>query len=253
MPELPEVETVLRTLEKQIKDLEIKDIEIYYPKISEGGVEEFRQQLIGQHFRHFMRRGKYLLFQMDDCILSSHLRMEGKYYLLDEKRKDKHSHISFKLSDNRYLVYQDTRKFGRMEVLPLEVDLETYHHLGYEPWDERVKESYIKEYCKNRKIAIKTILLEQNMIAGIGNIYADEILFACGIRPGRSCQRLTKKDRENIILETRRILKEAIEAGGTTIRSYTSSLGVTGRFQLQCKVHTMKVCSVCKSDIKVKW
>ena len=90
-------------------------------------------------------------------------------------------------------------------------------------------------------------------MAGIGNIYADEILFACRIRPGRSVKRLIYKDCENIVFYTRDILKKAIQAGGTTIRSYTSSLGVTGRFQLSCQVHAQKFCGTCGNEIHVKW
>ncbi len=106
---------------------------------------------------------------------------------------------------------------------------------------------------KGRKVPLKTLLLDQHFTAGIGNIYADEILYACRLRPGRSCARITRKDEENIAREAKRILQDAIAAGGTTIRSYTSSLGVTGRFQLSCQVHTKKICGVCGNEIKIKY
>ena len=102
MPELPEVQTVLDTLAVQIKDAGIKDIRIIFPKIIEGDAEEFRRRLIGQHFRLFRRRGKYLLFEMDDLTMVSHLRMEGKYYIYDKKvAPGKHDHVVFELDDGR--------------------------------------------------------------------------------------------------------------------------------------------------------
>lgn len=255
MPELPEVETVVRTLKRQIQDRRIEEIEVIYPKMIEGDVGAFQKKLKGQHFRQFMRRGKYILFYMDDVLLVSHLRMEGKYYIQEkEESRDKHMHVIFHLDDGKELRYRDTRKFGRMEILEKDVDLASFHDLGPEPFDEAFNVAYIKSYIKRKKsLPIKSLLLDQHFVAGIGNIYADEILFACSIRPGRSCKRLTKDDMEHIIEHTRRILKEAIKAGGTTIRSYTSSLGVTGLFQLSCLVHEQKTCKVCDSEIKVKW
>jgi formamidopyrimidine-DNA glycosylase len=162
-------------------------------------------------------------------------------------------HVIFQLDDGRQLRYRDTRKFGRMNLLPMDTDILTFHGLGPEPFWDSFNADYIREYCKGRKEPVKSLLLDQHFVAGIGNIYADEICFACGIRPGRSCARMTKKDRENLVTETRRILTRAIAAGGTTIRSYTSSLGVTGRFQLECMVHEQKVCKVCGNEIRMKW
>ena len=254
MPELPEVETVVRTLEKQIKDEEILDMIIRYPKTINGDLEDFRHALIHQSFRRFERRGKYLLFYMDDVLLVCHLRMEGKFYIkTDSEPVEKHTHVIFQLKDHFQLRYHDTRKFGRMEILPMDTDLEHFHDLGPEPFDDRYNAEYLKEYCRGRKAPIKSVLLEQSLVAGIGNIYADEILSASGIRPGRSCARLTRKNREDIVENTRIILAAAIAAGGTTIRSYTSSLGVTGRFQNECLVHGQKTCARCGSAIKVKW
>ena len=253
MPELPEVETVVRTLESKIKDLTITDVEILYPKMILDKPSHFKKMCIGESFRQFSRRGKYILFQMDTFTLVSHLRMEGKYYIQKPSEpRDKHMHVIFHLSDGSELRYRDTRKFGRMEIYPFEIDLDYFHDLGYEPFDERLNAQYFHSYIKNKKLPLKTLLLDQHFISGIGNIYADEILFACGLRPQRSCKRITKKDEENIIKASRMILQKAIEKGGTTIRSYTSSLGVTGLFQLDCAVHEKKICKKCDSEIKMK-
>ena len=214
MPELPEVETVLRTLEHQIQGRRILDVDVRYPKMIENDVEQFKAKLKNQTFNTFMRRGKYLLFGLDDCILMSHLRME---------------------------------------IIPLDTDFSHYHGLGSEPFDEAFNASYIHAYRKGKRTPLKSLLLDQSFVAGVGNIYADEILAACNLRPGRSCARITRKDEENLVMHTRRILKAAIAAGGTTIRTYTSSLGVTGRFQTECTVHMQKICPRCKGQIHVKY
>ena len=118
MPELPEVQTVLDTLETQIKDLEIVNIKILYKPIVECSDRTFKKKLIGQHFRSFKRRGKYLLFEMDDITLVSHLRMEGKYFILDESVPlNKHDHVIFYLSNGKQLRYNDVRKFGKMLLI----------------------------------------------------------------------------------------------------------------------------------------
>ncbi len=253
MPELPEVETVLRTLEGRIRDLEILDVRVRYAKTIETDPETFRNALLHQHFRSFQRRGKYLIFGMDDVLFVSHLRMEGKYYIQQpDEPLQKHAHVIFDLSDGNQLRYHDTRKFGRMEILPKDTDLTHFHDLGPEPFDDAFNADYIRSYVRGRNMPVKSLLLDQRFVDGIGNIYADEILFACGIRPGRSCARLTRNDAENIVRETRRILKEAIAAGGTTIRSYTSSLGVSGLFFLSCAVHEKKTCGVCGTAIRMK-
>jgi formamidopyrimidine-DNA glycosylase len=252
MPELPEVETVRRTLEGMIAGCRIEEIEIRYPKMIECGCEKFVSRLKGRSFQEFARRGKYLLFEMEDVILVSHLRMEGKYWLKQNGDPvDKHTHVIFGLSRGRELRYNDTRKFGTMELCSPDIDLTDFHGLGPEPFDESFSAEYLFRLTKQRNTPLKTLLLDQTAVAGIGNIYADEICFACGLRPRMNCRRLTRAMCKDIVRETRRILSEAVKAGGTTIRSYTSSLGVTGLFQLECMVHARKTCRICGSEIKI--
>ncbi|MBQ9159503.1 MAG: bifunctional DNA-formamidopyrimidine glycosylase/DNA-(apurinic or apyrimidinic site) lyase [Erysipelotrichaceae bacterium] len=251
MPELPEVQTVLDTLAVQIKDAGIKDIRIIFPKIIEGDAEEFRRRLIGQHFRLFRRRGKYLLFEMDDLTMVSHLRMEGKYYIYDKKvAPGKHDHVVFELDDGRYLHYNDVRKFGRMGLMDKKRTYIRFHGLGPEPFWDSFNADYCRKYLKERKAEIKPTLLDQSFVAGIGNIYADEILFESKIHPKRSCDSISDEEIKAIIRNTRKILRKAIRAGGTTIRSYTSSLGVTGLFQMSLRAHDQKKCPVCKGEIR---
>lgn len=251
MPELPEVQTVLETLEVQIKNREITNIKVLYRPIIECGDRTFKNKLLGQHFRSFKRRGKYLLFEMDDITLVSHLRMEGKYFILDDSIPlSKHDHIIFYLDDGRQLRYNDVRKFGRMELIEKQAEYKDFHNLGPEPFSEDFNLSYCKKYLENKKIPIKQVLLEQSFVAGIGNIYADEILFAIKVDPRTAANKLNDQNIKDFIISTKKILKRAIKAGGTTIKSYTSSLGVTGRFQLKLNVHTVDKCKVCGSEIK---
>lgn len=257
MPEAPEVQTVLSTLETRIKDATIQNVDILYPRLIENeSVDEFKRYLIGQSFRQFSRLGKYLIFGMDDYDLIVHLRMEGKFYIYENIPQDvKHIHCIFTLMDGRYLCYHDTRKFGRMVIYPKRENKASYdcfRHVGYDFLDERVDAQYLYQHIHHSQRSIKAALLDQSIIAGIGNIYADEILFSCKLDPRSRCTRISKNDCNRIIEEMRRILNGAIRYGGTTIRSYTSSLGVTGLFQLKLKVHARKneKCPECDTRIK---
>ncbi|MBO4920236.1 MAG: DNA-formamidopyrimidine glycosylase [Erysipelotrichaceae bacterium] len=251
MPELPEVQTVLNTLEKRIRGRKITDIQIIYKPIVECSEKEFRKRLIGSCFREFKRRGKYLLFEMDDVTLVSHLRMEGKYFILDESVPlDKHDHVIFCLDDGKQLRYNDVRKFGRMELIDKNEYYRRFKDLGPEPFSEEFNARYCRNYMKGKKQPIKQVLLDQSFVAGIGNIYADEILSAIHLDPRTPAGNLSRKQLEELVVVTGNILNRAIEAGGTTIRSYTSSLGVTGRFQLDLNVHGLDVCPFCGTAIK---
>lgn len=246
MPELPEVETVVRTLEKLIKNEEIIDVKIYWDNIIVGDIDEFKNKLIGQHFNDFKRRGKYLLFKLDDYYLMSHLRMEGKYFVFDDAHsKDKHSHVIFSFKSGRQLHYNDTRKFGKMELLAGDLDIKNIKGLGPEPFDDDFNLAYVRSVASKFKGPIKQLILDQHFVAGVGNIYADEILFEMAIDPESPANKLSDEDFNNMIVATRKILTKAIADGGTTIRSYTSSLGVSGRFQLSLNVH-QRVNEKCK-------
>ena len=254
MPEAPEVQTVLSTLEGQIKNIKIKKVEILYSRLIEGmDYETFSNCLENQSIQSFFRIGKYLGFQTEEYDWICHLRMEGKFYLFTEYPHDKHIHAIFTLEDGRYLCYHDTRKFGRMYLYPKTENKQThacFKHVGRDFKDCDAQYVYDKIHSSNRPL--KTALLDQSIIAGIGNIYADEIAFSCQLHPETKCSHLSLEDCEQIVYHTKRILNGAIQYGGTTIRSYTSSLGVTGRFQLKLKVHQKEneLCQVCGSKIE---
>jgi len=252
MPELPEVQTVLDTLELQIKDSKINEVIVLYSRMIETDVEEFKKNLKNQHFRNFKRRGKYLLFEMDDLCLVSHLRMEGKFYLKNSDEPiDKHTHVIFKLDDNRDLRYNDVRKFGKMYITEIKNDYRVFKNLGVEPFSEEFNLEYCKKKLNNSKKVIKQDILDQSFISGIGNIYADEIIFAIKKHPSAISNTLDDDDILKLIESTKSILARAIEDGGTTIRSYTSSLGVTGKFQLNLMVHQREnqSCKICGTPI----
>lgn len=253
MPELPEVETVLRTLETMVKNEKVKNVQIFWDNIILSDKKFFVENIVAQKFNDFKRRGKYLIFELDDFYLISHLRMEGKYFFYEnEHKKDKHTHVIFKFVSGKQLHYNDVRKFGKMELVPKTYDLIKFKNLGPEPFWNEFCEKYISEYLKKHKGNLKSILLDQSFVAGVGNIYADEICFDMGIDPRSDIKKLSKSDIKKIVCSTRKILLNAIKKGGTTIRSYTSSLGVSGKFQLYLMVHQRKneECRICGNLIE---
>ncbi len=251
MPELPEVETVKRTLIKEVKDKKILSAQIYWDNIiAYPSIKEFENQIKNQIIHDIKRRGKWLMFELDDYYLLSHLRMEGKYYIRkNTDPREKHQHVIFHFSDNTDLRYNDTRKFGKMYLLKKDeaFNEKPLNELGLEPWDKKLTKEYLKQ--KFHKKPIKTELLDQTIIVGIGNIYADEILFLSKINPKTIATNLKDKDLQNIIDFTRKVLEKAIEYGGTTVKSYESSEGVHGRFQQNLLVHTKEECPICHSKI----
>jgi DNA-formamidopyrimidine glycosylase len=259
MPELPEVETVRRTLEGQIIGKKITNIEIYYDKILENtSVEKFKKSLIGQTFRKIDRYGKYLLFILDDYTIISHLRMEGKFFLktLNDERI-KHEHIIFTLDEKISFRYHDTRKFGKMAVLETIQKTQIMEYpalakLGKEANDEMFSKNELYNLLQKKQEPIKGALLNQEIICGLGNIYVDEVCFMSKIDPKMPSNKITLEDANNILESSKKVLAKAIEAGGTTIRSYTSSLGITGLFQLELLVHSKEKqpCPVCGTIIK---
>ena len=252
MPELPEVETVRNVLKKDLIGLSIKKIDILYPNIIKTNLNDFKKKLINEKFIDIKRYGKWLVFETTNYFLVSHLRMEGKYYYTNRNNLEKHEHVIFYLNNNYNLIYKDVRKFGVMYLVnkdKLFVDT-PLKELGLEPFDKKLDVNYLKEKFKNKNLSIKTVLLDQSILSGLGNIYVDEVLFKSKISPFKKAKDINDKEIDLIINSSKEILDKAIKLGGTTIRSYTSSLGVTGSFQDYLMVHTKKICSICNSNIK---
>lgn len=250
MPELPEVETVRATLKQFILNEKISSIDVYYDKIIDGDTQDFIDHLCCQTIHDIDRVGKYLIFKLDRDAFVSHLRMEGKYHIVDEGTPlDKHTHVVFHLENHKDLRYMDTRKFGRMEL----VSLENYRHekplnkLGKEPFDITTEELY--SLLHQTSLLIKTALLDQSIMCGIGNIYANEICFLMHLDPRTRANRLSLKRVDELRLISIDVLNRAIAQGGTTIHSFDAN-GIHGLFQVQLNVHGQKECPSCHREIK---
>lgn len=251
MPEIAEVETVRRVLEKKVVNKKIFSVEVFYKKMVENDIDFFVNILTDNKVFSINRKGKYLIFELEKHFLISHLRMEGKFFYNDKKTElKKHEHVRINFSDGSNLVYHDTRKFGKMKIIEKSFFDEYFKKLGFEPFE--LTEKYLFDNLKKSNKIIKTLLLDQSIIAGLGNIYANEVLYAAGINPQKKGKDITMGDVKNIISQSQRIVDKAILEGGCTIKSYTSSLGVTGNYQNFLKVHMKEnqICEICLEPIK---
>ncbi len=256
MPELPEVETVKRTLEEFLIGKTIIDVDVKYSKIIRDiSIDNFKSSLAMQKITDIQRIGKYLIFVLEDYVLISHLRMEGKYFYREECFLTNHDHICFSLDNGYKLVYNDTRKFGTMNIEGIDnyASAAYLEKLGPEPLTKKLTANYLQEKISRKNIAVKTALLDQSVISGLGNIYVDEVLFLSKLLPTTKCCELKESDYENIVSSADIVIEKAINEGGTTIKSFSSSQGVHGRFQNSLNVHTKKECAVCTTPVtKIK-
>lgn len=252
MPELPEVETVRNQLKKIILNKKIVKVDIFHENIFNGEVKDLKDALINNEIINIERYGKFLVFILkDEYNLISHLRMEGKYHIRGNNDSiDKHEHVILYFNDNTNLRYHDTRKFGRMDLRHKDeyLTVPPLSNLGKEPKDL----NYIDFYnILNRKnVTIKTALLDQTIIAGIGNIYADEVLFLSKIHPTRRTNQISEEEAKDLIKNSIEVLNKAIKLGGTTIHSF-SATEVDGLFQNELLVHTKEneKCVNCNNTI----
>lgn len=255
MPELPEVETVRKGLERLVVNQEIASITIKVPKMVKTDLNDFMISLPGKTIQQVLRRGKYLLFDFGEMVMVSHLRMEGKYLLFPNKVPDnKHFHLYFKLTNGSTLVYQDVRKFGTFELVRKSSlkDYFTQKKLGPEPTADTFQFEPFSKGLANSKKPIKTLLLDQRLVAGLGNIYVDEVLWAAKIHPQRLANQLTESETSLLHKEIIRILTLGIEKGGSTIRTYKNALGEDGTMQKYLQVYgkTGQPCPRCGCLIK---
>ena|SRR5579872_1399254 len=244
MPELPEVETVVRSLAPHIPGRRILDAEFHSRFVTPGDFEQLRCHLVGCTIIGIERRGKFIVVTLDDGVLVIHLGMTGKL-LLDASRTA-HTHAIFTL-DGGLLLYDDIRQFGRIEwspALPLRVA-----KLGPDPLEISFDEFY--RQLHRRKTRIKPLLLSQSFLRGLGNIYADEILFHAGIHPNASAARLSKSRAQRLHQAMREVLRLAIEHRGSSISDYVDAGGNKGSFQLLHQVYGRegKPCPRCGTPI----
>lgn len=242
MPELPEVETVRRTLVQLVKGKTIAEVEVRWPKMIKepDDVQQFELLLRGQTILDIGRRGKFLLFTLSDYVMVSHLRMEGRYGLFaKEEPMNKHVHVIFRFTDGTELRYQDVRKFGTYHLFKPGEELKTKPlvNLGPEPFDESFTVDVLKQKLQRTNRNIKAALLDQSVVVGLGNIYVDEALFRSNIHPETIASSLTDDQMRTLHREIILTLQDAVEKGGSTVRSYVNSQGEIGLFQLDIFVY----------------
>ncbi|MGP6138932.1 DNA-formamidopyrimidine glycosylase [Jeotgalibaca sp. A127] len=257
MPELPEVETVRKGLNQLVAGATITSVDVFWNRMITPpfSSERFQEELIGEQIHTIERRGKYLIFLLDNWAMISHLRMEGKFTVTKTGEPyQKHTHVVFHLADNRDLRYLDVRKFGRFSLVPIDKK-EKYapiENLGPEPTPIQFTLDNFHDKLSRTGRSIKTVILDQHVVAGVGNIYADESLFQAKINPMKPANQLnegeTKRLRDAII----DVIANAVEAGGTTIRTYKNTLGEAGKFQVKLNVYgkTNQACPRCGTPIE---
>jgi formamidopyrimidine-DNA glycosylase len=254
MPELPEVEVIRRGLAPRLvgrRFLSVRTGDL--PLRRASSPEDLARWLTGRALKRLRRRGKYLLFQLEGGVtLLIHLGMTGRLLLGAPFHREPHVHVVFTLEGGLTLAFQDVRRFGQVLVFPPGEPLLPLHNVGREPFSRRVTHEWLAEKARTRRRPLKNFLLDGRILAGIGNIYACEILFAAGLHPATPAGELSVDDWGRVLRETRRILKLAIRQGGTTVNDYLNSQGGTGLFQVALMVYgrTGEPCGRCGNAIE---
>ncbi len=252
MPELPEIETVKRTLTPLICGRIIQKLEIRLAKILRPEPKVFQKSLPGQRIKALSRRGKILIIHLTQNVLLFHFRMTGNLVCLFPRDPEpRYTHLLFYLDQGLRLAYTDLRQFGWIELIK-EEDLS--HHwiwskLGPEPFELNEKEFF--SLLRARKRGLKAFLLDQEMIAGLGNIYTDEALFRAGLHPKRKTSSLSFEEARQLLSVIKKVLEEAIRERGSSVRNYVDGRGQRGNFQRQHLVYRKKgkPCPRCGQEI----
>jgi formamidopyrimidine-DNA glycosylase len=259
MPELPEVETIVCGLKKILPDKKIikifrshHNLRIPYPK-------NFSEELISANILEVTRLAKYIVIHTDlQKSIIIHLGMSGRLLSQDSTNlsTQKHDHVIFHLSDNKSLTYNDPRRFGLVTMIKT-TDIEKYNlfiNLGADPLSDQFNAQYLKAKICNKNTSLKDFLMNSKNVVGIGNIYANEILYSAKLSPFKTVKTLTLKEIELIVICTKKILNDAINAGGSSLKDYTAPDGVLGNFQNFFKVYNRanQKCFYCNELIVKK-
>lgn len=241
MPELPEVETTLRGIAPFIVNQTISRVEVRQPRLRWPIIDNLGKQLGGEKVLSVRRRAKYLLIELASGTLIIHLGMSGSLRVFTDFTAppvQKHDHVDINFSNGTLLRFHDPRRFGAVlwfigliEQHPLLVNL------GPEPLSQDFNTDYLQQKLSNHKRAIKTAIMENKIVVGVGNIYANEALFRTGIHPATPAMKLNKQQISALTAEIKQLLQEAITAGGSTLRDFVNSAGTSGYFQLQHQVY----------------
>ncbi|GHN45151.1 formamidopyrimidine-DNA glycosylase [Lactobacillus delbrueckii] len=258
MPEMPEVETVRRTLRPLVVGKTIDHVDIWYDKVITGDPETFKRELKGKTFTAVDRYAKFLLFRLGDLTVVSHLRMEGKYHLTTwDAPVDKHEHLQFAFTDGSSLRYADVRKFGRLQLVKTGTEFQVtgLKNLGVEANSPEFSLDYFEKGLKKRSMNIKSLLMSQTLVAGLGNIYVDEVLWQSQINPLTPANELTKDQVKCLHSAINETIEEATKYGGTTVHSFLNAEGESGHYQEKLKVYGKEgqPCPRCGEDfVKIK-
>ena len=259
MPELPEVETVRRGLEKRLLGQRVAYAEARRQTLRIPLPEDFAARMTGRRFERLERRGKYILAYLDNrTVLIVHLGMSGRFTLGDAGAlpDGPHDHVVFRMEDGTVATYNDPRRFGLMTLCS---DTEVDEHrllasMGVDPLGNMFNGPYLAARLKGRRSPIKTALLDQKTVAGLGNIYVCEALYGAGISPRRSAHTVQGGRAERLAAAIRKTLNSALQAGGSSLRDYVQANGELGYFQHQFSVYGREgePCPNCDCEQTVK-
>ncbi len=254
MPELPEVETVRRGLERILLGATIARVVLTRGDLRTAIPADFAARLAGQPVRAIRRRAKYLLIDTPAATMLCHLGMTGTWRLAPIGEERTHDHCYLELADGRRLAFRDPRRFGQLDLVAAGDRHPSLDRLGPEPLGDAFTPSYLRERLRGRKQAVKALIMDQAIVVGVGNIYAQEACFRAGIRPTRAAGSLTLARLERLVAEIRIILAEAITAGGSTISDFRQAGGEAGYFQHNFRVYDRagQACPVCGGTLRGK-
>lgn len=239
MPELPEVETTVRGIRPHVAGKKITAVRVRDARLRWPVPVDLPQHLIGNTIAQVERRAKYLLLRMQRGTLLIHLGMSGSLRILPANTPAQaHDHVDLIFADHTCLRLRDPRRFGAMLWCDGDPHLhKLLHALGPEPLGEGFDGDFLFRATRKRKVDIKQLLMNQNIVVGVGNIYASEALFLAGINPRRAAGRITKPQSARLVEEIKKVLHSAITQGGTTLRDFVGSNGDSGYFQLKLNVY----------------
>ncbi len=258
MPELPEVETTRRGIEPHIEGQIIKAVIVRQPRLRWAVPDFLSQTLAGQVIRSVSRRAKYLLFETDTGTLIVHLGMSGSLRILSQDlAPGKHDHVDFIFAEGTVLRFNDPRRFGAVlwTAAPI-TEHPLLKDLGPEPLLSSFTGELLYQLSRNRKIPVKSFVMDSHIVVGVGNIYANEALFLAGILPARAAGKISLARYQRLVETIRIILQDAIRQGGTTLRDFVNESGKPGYFQQQLRVYgrgdlPCKVCLQPLTEIRI--
>jgi len=254
MPELPEVETSRRGIEPHILNKKVSNVIVRQKQLRWPIPSILKKQLCGQIIRQVERRGKYILLRCDNGTVILHLGMSGSLRIVKPAViAEKHDHLDICFSNNKILRLRDPRRFGSVlwtKSNPLQHKL--LINLGPEPLDDVFNAQYLYQQSRKRKVAIKTFLMNSHIVVGVGNIYANESLFAAGISPKRAACQISLARYQKLAPLIKSILLQSIDQGGTTLKDFINEEGKPGYFQQTLNVYGRenKPCMQCGKNIK---